>query len=84
MGDVARTSFMTDMGVSISVAGMQFAQKLGIKEDDLLQSSMQITSADGSPISVLGSVMVDLRGFGEKTQGAGVHLPQDQGLPVDS
>ena len=63
-----RMNYMTDTGASISVAGMGFARQLGIREDDLLQTSMAVTSADGSSITVLGVVVVELQSEGVNTK----------------
>ena len=58
-GEVSQL-FMCDTGASISIAGMQFAGKLGIREDDLLKVDMTVSSADNSPITVMGAVLVDI------------------------
>ena len=68
LGDRVKTEFMTDTGASVSVAGMQYARRLGIREDDLLTSDISVVSADGSPISVKGSVLVEISGAGRVTR----------------
>ena len=66
LGSVVKQSFMCDTGASISIAGLQFVRKLGIREEDLLTVDMMVTSADNSPIEVLGAVLVDMM-VGEET-----------------
>ena len=68
IGDKVRSEFMADTGASISIAGMQYARRLGIREDDLLQTTMMIHSADGSRIDVRGSVFVTVEGSGQSTK----------------
>ena len=64
MSDKVKTRFMTDTGASISIAGMQYARSLGVREDDLLKSNIEVQSADGSRIDVMGSVLVNIWGVG--------------------
>ncbi|MCP3680923.1 MAG: hypothetical protein GY782_11975, partial [Gammaproteobacteria bacterium] len=68
LGTVVRQAFLCDTGASISIAGVQFARKLGIREEDLLRVNMMITSADDSPIKVVGAVLVDIWAGGEATK----------------
>ena len=68
LGDRIKVEVMADTGASISIAGMQFARRLGIREDDLLGTTMMIHSADGSKIDVRGSVFVSLTGSGQATK----------------
>ena len=68
LGDKVSTPFMTDTGASVSVARMQYARSLGIREDDLLAADIEVVSADGSPISVKGSVLVEVSGAGCTTR----------------
>ena len=63
-----RVNYMTDMGASVSVAGMGFARQLGVREDDLLQTSLAMTGADNSSIKVLGAVVVELQSEGVSTK----------------
>ena len=56
LGGGVSQHFMCDTGASISIAGIQFARKLGIREDDLLEVNMAVSSADNSPITVMGAV----------------------------
>ena len=62
-----RMSYITDTGASISVVGMGFARQLGVSEDDLLQTSMAVTSVENSSIKVLGVVVVELQYEGVNT-----------------
>ena len=64
LSNSVKMSYITDTGASISVAGMGFARQLGVREDDLLQTLMSVTSADDSSIKVLGVVVVELQSEG--------------------
>ena len=63
-----RMSNLTNKGASITVAGMEFARQLGVREDDLLQTSMVITSANDTQFKVLGAMVVDLQSEGVSTK----------------
>ena len=68
MGDQVRSKFMADTGASVSIAGMMYARELGVREDDLLKSNLAVSSADGSKIGVLGSILVELESSGSRTK----------------
>ena len=68
MGDQVRSNFMADTGASVSIAGMSYARELGVREDDLLGSNLAVSSADGSRIGVLGSILVELESLGHCTK----------------
>ena len=68
LGDQVKSGFMADTGASVSIAGMNYARELGIREDDLLKSNLAVSSADGSKIGVLGSVLVELENSEYKTK----------------
>ena len=57
---------MADTGASISVAGLDYARQL--REDNLLPTAMSVSSADGSFITVVGTVLVSIEGAGVATK----------------
>ena len=76
MNSSVKMNFITDTGASISLAGMGFARLLGVREDDLLQTSMSLTGADNTSIKVLGVVVVELH------QGVYLYMQRSKGLFV--
>ena len=60
LGDVVKKKFMADTGASITIAGMSFVRELGLREEDLLEPGLVITSADNSGIKVMGVALVRL------------------------
>ena len=52
--------FLCDTGASVCIAGFHFLSEIGLCKDDLLPTTMRISSADSSNIEVSGIVFIKL------------------------